>query len=182
MGSVITRNRISIANMVLIAGNGRNVGKTTLACKIISHLSQKHQVTGVKISPHFHSYIGGNIRIETESFIIFDERRHTTKDSSLMLQAGAKKVYFIMVKQEALEDALNALFPFLADGPVVCESGGLHEFADPGLFFFVNTRDREIEKPQLLRYNPIRVENDGRTFSLNIEKLNFSENLIFYNE
>jgi len=41
-------------NILLVSGNGRNSGKTTLACKIIERFSKDHEITGLKISPHFH--------------------------------------------------------------------------------------------------------------------------------
>ena len=52
---LLTKNKVKIhkSNFLLVAGNGRNVGKTFLACEIIKQLSQKNEVTGVKISPHF---------------------------------------------------------------------------------------------------------------------------------
>ena len=178
MSSTITDNKLSLPNMVLVAGNGRNVGKTTLACKIINQLAQKHDVTGLKISPHFHYYNTNDVFIKTEYFIILQERQKSSKDSSLMLQAGAQKVFYIMVKQEALKDAINALLPFLSEAPIVCESGGLHEFVQPGLFFFVNYNNRKIEKQQLLNYNPQQIENDGKNFTLNIERLVFLDNQI----
>lgn len=164
--------------MVLIAGNGRNVGKTTLACKIIKHMSSKHQIIGLKISPHFHSYSASDALIETETFVILHEKELTNKDSSLMLQAGAQNVYYIMAKPDGLRDAINAILPELRQSLVVCESGGLHEIAQPGLFFFVNYNNREIVKQPLLNYAPQQVCNNGKDFNLRIENLTFSNNRI----
>ncbi len=46
--------KINFNNVILISGSGRNCGKTTVACHIISQLAKMGQVTGLKISPHFH--------------------------------------------------------------------------------------------------------------------------------
>lgn len=178
MSSTKTDNRLLLPNMVLIAGNGRNVGKTTLACKIIKHLSFQHKIIGLKISPHFHSYNTNEVFIETESFVILQEKNKTSKDSSLMLQAGAQNVYYIMAKPESLSDAINTLLPFLQQSLIVCESGGLHEIAQPGLFFFVNYNNQKIVKPQLLSYAPKQIQNNGKDFTLQVENLTFSNNRI----
>lgn len=127
--------KIEHTNLILIAGDGRNVGKTTLACKIIKKLSAEHKVAGIKISPHFHKQDKkSEILIKNERFTIVKETLLNSKDSSLLLQAGAQQVFFIMCKQEHLQEAFSQLTSQLNNGPVVCESGGLHEIIKPGLF------------------------------------------------
>ena len=163
-------------NLLLIAGNGRNVGKTHLACKIIKHFSPYEEVTGLKISSHFHPIEKENIILENENFIIAEERNNGTKDSSLMLLAGAKKVYFVMSKRDYLKDAFNELFHLLPENLIVCESGGLHEFVKPGLFLFVKRADEKIVKKHLLEYAPIIVNNDGKNFDFNIQQIEFIKN------
>ena len=77
--------------MILIAGNGRNVGKTTFATEVIRHLSKSNTVIGIKISPHIHGINEGLVVIhKTNDFVVVEERGHNKKDSSLLLQAGAK--------------------------------------------------------------------------------------------
>lgn len=170
--------RILLPRMLLIAGNGRNVGKTTLACNIISHLSKSADVTAMKISPHFHDYSENEIILKNDKFVILEEKKTTLKDSSLMLQAGAKKVFYLMVAPEFLKEAFEQLTPLLPDTPIVCESGGLHEWVQPGLFLFVNLYNREIVKPELLKFQPKLVMNDGVTFSFNPESLCFTDRKI----
>ena len=41
-------------NILTIAGTGRNVGKTTLACSIIKKMALNARITAIKITPHFH--------------------------------------------------------------------------------------------------------------------------------
>ena len=43
-----------VKNMVLVSGSGRNCGKTTVACNLITQLSENEFVYGLKITPHFH--------------------------------------------------------------------------------------------------------------------------------
>lgn len=171
-------NTIKIPNLLLIGGNGRNVGKTTLACKIISFFSTKTKVTGVKISPHQHFYNDEDVLFRNEKIIVLDEKRNTKKDSSLMLQAGADKVYFVMVKPEHLIESIDKLIELLPKNLIVCESGGLHEFVTPGLFFMVKRKEDEIVKKHLLRFNPTIVKNDGENFDFDIQKLDFQDHQI----
>lgn len=163
-------------NLLLIAGNGRNVGKTYFACKIIAQLSATTKVCGIKISSHFHSFCEKDILFQNEHFILLEEKQNSTKDSSLMLKAGAKHVYFIMTKQEHLHEAFQKIQSHLPEYAIVCESGGLHEIVTPGLFFFVHQSGKELEKKHHLNYSPIIVYNNGKEFDFDINHLNFINN------
>lgn len=179
MSIAVVDHRIKIPNMLLISGNGRNVGKTTLACRIITHLAKKESVTAIKISSHFHPYDQNDVLFSGNGFVALKEHKQTTKDSSRMLQAGAKTVFFIMVQQEKLADVFDKLTDHLPDRhPIVCESGGIGEVADPGAFLFVNFKDREIEKKHLLKFNPTRVENDGTDFNIDLDRIAFNNQRI----
>jgi hypothetical protein len=176
MRSAAEIQKVQMPNILLVAGNGRNVGKTHLACGIIRQLSQKEGVVGVKISAHFHPVDKGKVIVQKEDFKIIEEDQITQKDSSLLLQAGAKKVYFVMANQPNLDQAFLYLNEILPKTAIVCESGGLHEYINPGLFLFVKRKgDRNIKK-HLLKYHPVIVENDGVNFNLNISNIKFSNN------
>lgn len=166
-------------NLLLIAGNGRNVGKTVLACKIIQHFSQKEEVIGLKISPHFHAYNHSDVIFKNDKFVIIEEKQINKKDSSLMLQAGAKKVYYVMVEQEYLGEAFEYLKSHLLDKTIICESGGLHEFVNPGMFLFVKRTGEAFVKTHLIEYAPIIVNNDGENFDFNTQNIGL-QNCKFY--
>lgn len=163
-------------NFLLIAGNGRNVGKTYLTCKIIQHLAKTNEVIGVKVSSHFHPIENNKVIVENKAFVIIEETQESQKDSSLMKQAGAQKVYFIMAPQESLEQAFLYLEQLLPEKAIVCESGGLHEIINPGVFLFVNTKEKEIVKPHHLKFSPIVIVNDGVNFDFDITHLNYKNN------
>lgn len=166
-------NHIKMPHLLLIAGNGRNVGKTFFACKIIEYFSQSTEVTGLKISPHFHQVTESDILFSNEHFIITNEKQINTKDSSLMLQAGAKQVYFVMVKPGFITEAYEKLLPFLHETPIVCESAQLHEVVTPGLFLFIKRAGDEIVKPEDLKYLPVIVNNNGEYFDFDIQNIQF---------
>lgn len=175
--NISTEDRLDFPNLLMIAGNGRNVGKTWLACQIIKKLAKNHKITGIKISSHYHKDDAGeNIIIENERFIISFEQKINSKDSSLMLQAGAEKVYFIMAPQQHLQEAFSFLKNDLKNEIIVCESGGLIEHVLPGIFLFVNRKGQQIQKPHLLQYSPLMVENDGNEIDFDINRITIEEN------
>ncbi len=170
------KKRVDFPNILLVAGNGRNVGKTWLACRIIKKLSQNQNVIAIKISSHYHPEDADEIFIQNERFIISSETKNNSKDSSLMLQAGAEKVYFIMAPQQFLQEAFNDLKSKLADKLVVCESGGLIEYINPGIFLFVNRKGKPVQKTHLLKYSPTVIENDGQNINFDLDRITITDN------
>ena len=178
MNNAGNNKRVNLPNLLLIAGNGRNVGKTTLACQIIAYFSEKMPVTGLKITPHFHDYDETDLVFKNEKFIILDESKDHEKDSSRMLKAGANKVFFVMAKPEFSGEAAQKILQFLPSNMVVCESGGLNEFVNPGIFLMVKRSGDEIIKTHLLNYSPIIVNNNGTDFDFSIHQLEFNNKTI----
>lgn len=174
----VNKRKISYPNILLVAGDGRNVGKTYFACKCIEHLSKSSEVIGVKITPHFHDFIEKGSLIITDDFVIIAEKKINKKDSSLMLQAGASKVYFVMCKREKLAEAFDYLSTLLRDNIVVVESGGLHEIIKPGLFFFMKNKDKEISKTDYLKFNPIIINNTGNEIDFDIQNIDCHNNKV----
>lgn len=163
-------------NFLLVAGNGRNVGKTYFTCQIIQYLKQTNEVIGIKISSHFHPIGKNKVIVQKKDFIIIEEKQISRKDSSLMKQAGAQKVYFIMSGQENLERAFSYLEELLPEKAIVCESGGLHDIINPGVFLYVNIKGKEIVKQNHLNFLPQLILNDGENFDFDITRLEFKNN------
>lgn len=151
--------------MILIAGDGRKVGKTLYACQLINSLSDKQQVSGIKVSPHIHNdYPEESLLYKDEEIIVCEEKEISHKDSSKMLQAGARRVFFIMSKQKDLGNAFSKVLPFLNDDLIVCESGGLREFVEPGKFIFIKNNALEVQKKEYLKFDPTLLFRKGKTF------------------
>jgi len=158
-----------IPNLLLIAGTGRNTGKTTLACSIINKFSSNFQVIGLKISPHFH---GGTDSLKTivndNNFNIYEETSASTvKDSSLMLKAGAAKVFYIEVLDEYLKTAFEQFLNILPKShPLICESPALRKYIQPGVFFIVDSERNKNKKKEILEFREkaemwIDTDNDN---------------------
>lgn len=176
MYGVASDKRIKMPNLLLIFGNGRNVGKTYLARSIITRFSKNTSVIGVKISPHFHPFENKKILFKSDDFVIIEEDQINRKDSSLMLQAGAEKVYFVMSEQKNLKKAFLKLQDYLPETAIVCESGGLIELVNPGLGFFVNKKDQPITKNKYDQFAPIMVINNEGRLNFDINSIHFKNN------
>jgi hypothetical protein len=168
------------SNLLLISGNGRNIGKTFFACLIIEFLSQKYPVTAVKFSPHFHQLPdNANILMNSDDFVVIKETEITHKDSSLFLQSGAVKVLFVMVRHENIEKAFHFIKPHLTEGPVICESAGLGEIINAGLAFFLKKPGEPIIKNHKQSLLSQIIENDGKSLNFDINRIGFENNQFF---
>ncbi|MGE4289148.1 MAG: hypothetical protein AB7E36_10685 [Salinivirgaceae bacterium] len=128
-------------NMLVVAGTNRNVGKTTLACKIIHQISQLQPVVAIKITPHFHADCSSCQLLYVEKGLQITKELSTTshKDSSLMLAAGASEVFYVQATDEKLPIVINFLIQRIAENiPVVCESAAIRNFINPGKFILLS--------------------------------------------
>jgi hypothetical protein len=169
-------------NFILIAGTGRNVGKTTLACRIIQQLSQQINIIALKITNHFHPVEDQVIISENDHFRIVEESLDSDKDSSRMKKAGAQHSYYIQCERGYLLDALDHL-PFdLNLTAVVCESGGLHHVIKPGLFFLLEGNHIPENKNAAYRFDPICVQHNNGQFNFNLFDIDYSHQGFTYRD
>ena len=168
--------------LLLVAGTGRNSGKTTLLCSVIRNVCQSHRVTAIKITPHFHEkYRTGHTIAEEEGLYVMEEKQKDSgKDSSLMLGAGADKAYFAMASEEKVLQAFRAIANLIPENhAVVCESGGLRHFVEPGLFLMMNRSDRTAFKSDTLILKTLAdqwITFNGETLDFDPDTLQFSAN------
>ncbi len=137
--------RKPLNNYLLVSGYGRNSGKTTLACHIISQLSKKQSVIGLKISSHFHfNEKNQDLVFASENFNIYKEKdTGSGKDSSRMLAAGASQVYFVEADDNGLIGAYNAIISLTGNEiAVVCESGSLSRVYKPGIHLLISSNTK----------------------------------------
>jgi hypothetical protein len=132
---------IHLPNLILIAGTGRKVGKTTLACEIIHSLAETgQQVVAIKLTPHFHQVCNScETLVKTPDLLISREWScNPVKDSARMYAAGANPVYFIQVNDPALGEVIDFIIHEIpASANIVCESAGLRRYLKPGLFIMI---------------------------------------------
>ncbi len=169
-----------IPNLLMIAGTGRKVGKTTFACELISSVSKTKEVVGIKISPHLHHQVEGQKIIhQHDKFLIIEETNpNSDKDSSRMLRAGATKVYYLQTIDKNIREPFDLLLELIHKHQVViCESGALLEYVKPGMFLLVKRTGQTSFKKGLdmLPYTPDSIlEFDGEKFDLSPNEFYFN--------
>ena len=136
----INSELFNMPQLLLIAGQQQNAGKTTLACRIISHSSRTKDIIALKISPHFHKKTGtAELIKDSEGWHIYRESYpNTNKDTSRMLQAGASESFFLQTNEESTPEAFSELLQYIPkNNLIVCESGNLRDFLVPGVFLYI---------------------------------------------
>ncbi len=133
---------------IIISGTARNVGKTTFACQLIQKY-KKEEVIAIKITPHFHSLNSDSYVIEeNDKFVVVKELSiDNNKDSSLMLKAGAKEVYFVMTKDENLQqlvDYLSSIIDFRKR--IIIESAAIRRHIQPQTFYLIYNDEMQNSK------------------------------------
>jgi hypothetical protein len=160
-----------IPRLLLIAGNGRESGKTTLACRLIRRIGDTVPVVAIKISPHKHETSNGISIIEESS-------RTSGKDSARMLGAGALRSFYITAGDDELKDVIPLLTELSDNYYILCESGGLRKVIQPGLFVIVNESSRKHIKDTLeplTGYDHVWMNFNGTVF-IPDEKNIYTEN------
>jgi len=135
------------SNILIIGSTGRNTGKTEFACRIIEKHSARKEIIGVKVIPvdknegNCHRGLDGCGLCDslTGDYEIIEEKAiDSSKDTSRMLKAGAKKVYLLIVDRNSLEKGINAVLRIVPDNAlIVIESNTIRKVIEPGLFIVI---------------------------------------------
>lgn len=139
---------LKMPNMLLIGSAGQSSGKTTLACKIIQKFNVQAPIYAVKIiaiddaNGRCHrgkqgcgicTSLKGNYDIKEEL------KKENEKDTTKMLQSGAKKAFLIRSLKPYLLDAFEEFVKIIpAHSFIICESNSVRNLVVPGVFLFVN--------------------------------------------
>ena len=92
-------NPVKMSNILLLAGTGRNVGKTTFGCCIVSQIAVQTTTISVKISKHPHPLTDGLHQLagDDKTWFIAEERASEgNKDSLRYRKAGAVMSLYAM--------------------------------------------------------------------------------------
>lgn len=129
--------------LAIVAGTGRNSGKTLFAVKLIER-NREHGIIAVKISRHDHSPSAGSTRVVSgPGYAIYRESSSSgNKDSELMLAAGAAESYYISAGENSVIEAFNKLLQFIpTSSPIICESPVLALLVNPGLLVVADSNN-----------------------------------------
>jgi hypothetical protein len=172
---------IYLPSVLMIGGSGRNVGKTTLICAIIRKFACNSQIIGLKVTSiraGEESSHGFHETLQSSNFKIIEETgKDSGKDTSKMLQAGAKKVYFIQSTDEQLPIALNSFFEQVdRNSIIICETRNLRRLVKPGIFILITDAAHDNFKansPEFLDMADLHLKFDiaNHTIETNVEKI-----------
>jgi len=164
---------------MLVSGSGRNVGKTSFIRRVIKQNANR-KIAAIKITPHFHEPTASLSPIlVTDNYRIFQETDLTSgKDSSLFLQSGAEKVFYIQVTDAYLDEAFRIISKYIdGDQPIIVESAALRKFIIPELYIFIQ-KEYEKVKPSALEMQKLAdiiVYSDSGLFSKDPSKFIFDQ-------
>lgn len=145
--------------IVVVGGQSRNVGKTSLACGVIAGLPERNW-TALKITQFGHGFCARDGKecdcaagSPEHPYALTRELDAAGKtDTSRMLRAGAREVYWLRVLQGRLQDALPlAAARWGADANVLIESNSVLDYLEANVYLPVIDASVEDYKPSALR-------------------------------
>lgn len=147
--------------LILIAGTGQNVGKTTLACRLIQQLAKNGMVNAMKVAGHRHQLTSLQpVIYRGEGLVISIETNHASaKDSSRYLRAGAHRSYFVLCNESGIDELTHWINENL-QGWLVCESGIVGRTMIPDFAFFVKGEEPKKQAPWRFDYQTVRYINE----------------------
>ncbi|MBK7030580.1 MAG: hypothetical protein IPH45_15855 [Bacteroidales bacterium] len=179
---------ISLPEILLIGGNTRHSGKTTLACAVIRKYATLHPVIGLKFTrlktgeESFHGNHSGDKESESPWSIEEETRTSGEKDTIQMIQSGARNVYYIRsTDSHRLEAFRFFLENYWKGEPIVCESRGLRDLVIPGLFILMirKSKDQPLKEmgPYLEVADLVIESNDDQAADISryLDKIKYSE-------
>ena len=133
--------------LILVGGQAKDIGKTTLICNIISALPDL-QWNAIKITSHEHETRGCQLRVDGSSWSIFEQiSAGTPNDTVRFVQAGAAKAFLVQVGSALVEAfaALSKLLPRNAN--LIVESNRAAAILEPDLFLLIAAGAERDFKP-----------------------------------
>ncbi len=179
---------ISYPHMLLIGSSGRNIGKTHLATSIIRKNRLCTDIIGLKITTleqkaktSSRDKKDGTLYSEIEgNYLIREEKEESLeKDTSLLLRAGAKKVYWLIVRVDSLEEGARALLDVIPkESVIVAESNRFRLAVQPGVFLMlINPQKKTKESAERVqKFADLIIETDGKKFDYDIDNIEYSQN------
>lgn len=173
---------IELPNVLLVGAAGRNAGKTEFVCRIINEFLNTDNLIGVKITainradgtcPRGGEGCGVCSSLKTDYAITEETDATSTKDTSRLLAAGAKRVLWLRVLKSKMHEGINALRDAAGpDSMWVCESNSIRKALKPSLFFMIqNTDDNSFKDSarQVKDYADLIVHSDPSEHSFDFD-------------
>ena len=167
-------------HLLIVGGTARNVGKTEFVCRLIAKISRNFAVYGLKVSAIFPDegiYHGDHSQDMATRHLVEETRLDTGKDTSRMLQAGARRVFYLHSEDDGILTGYQEFRRKLPDNAVViCESNALGEHLKAGLQIMVTQQGVPIKtRAQIrLQHADLVVVSDGCSGFSDLARINFT--------
>mgnify|MGYP000939270537 CR=1 FL=1 len=140
--NLLSMDKIRLPGAIVIAGNARNVGKTTLALALIGKYSARYPVVGLKVStlyPDDSSFHGQHTEKDSErSSLFYETCSDRPKDTSRFLKAGACDAWYLRSRESYLKESFLLLMDSIPQHRlIVCESRSIMKLVKPDLFVLI---------------------------------------------
>lgn len=172
---------MKIKRLLVVGGTGRDVGKTEFICRLISKTSENVPVYALKVSaiyPDEELFHGTHSSDEKKQHLFEEVNKTTAKDTSRMLRAGARKVFYLRSDNEGI---LSGYTQFLEripeDSVVICESNSLAQVIPSALSIVVKSTNAPV-KPRaipLLESADLIVVSDCQSGFAELEQIRYRD-------
>jgi hypothetical protein len=109
-----------------------------------------------------------------------ETEKGTGKDSSRMLEAGAVRSFFVVTDDDQLLPAIRQIIEISGNNALlICESGELRRWVEPGLFLIVHGPDSAMGGKaiqELTEFEHILITFDGHDFSYDLNQIAIHDN------
>lgn len=175
--------KIQIPNMLLAGSTGRNSGKTYFCCSLIRKFTLKETIIAVKITTvreegcscirENRVHCGACTSFSGNFSLLEETNREGGKDTQLMLEAGAYKVYWLRAREKYLAEGIKNLMENIKGNElIICESNSIGAIVKPGLFLMFHDKYAKVIKESAEKVMPDAdrlVIKDNNSFNLNME-------------
>ncbi len=165
--------------LILVGGARRNVGKTTMVCKLIEHFAKTESIVGLKFKTIYDgdTYFHGkeSKQLFSEYLLTEEFNLDSVEDTGKMLRAGAQRAFLLRSKNEYLTEAFSFFLSKLQiTDLIVCESNSLRKIIEPDLYLFIKDNLDPNMKPsavELEKFASRVVYTNGVEHDLEVQQL-----------
>ncbi len=168
--------------LLVVGGAGRNVGKTEFVCRLIAKFATNRDIYGLKVSTIFpdEALFHGTHADDEPVHQLFEEtRRELAKDTSRMLRAGAKKVYYLRSDDSGIKESFEYFRNLVPENAIIiCESNSLGQVVIPGLKIMVRSTNGQVKPRAIaqLKEADIVVVSDGSSGFPELDSIQLADN------
>ena len=167
--------------LIVVGGQAKDVGKTTLVCNIIAAFPQVRW-TAVKVTTDAHRLPDCEVVIQKEGASIWREtRRGQHTDTARFLDAGARDAFLVEAAARSVQPVCEALLEQRKQNThIILESTRAAEFLHPSLFLLVvkdSAASKRSATDQLERADALVLRGSEKQLSVAWDKPLFAAKL-----